>query len=102
MAADHAKHIILKLYDEFEDVLIVVLEGASYFRASTVMDLGDRDGLDFVRLPAYRSDLNPVEEFWRQLESALGNRYFESVNELTTTIDPVLDQLRLPEVGYYF
>lgn len=102
VTADHAKHFILALYHEFEDDLIVVLDGASYFRASTVTDLAERDGLNFVQLPAYRPDLNPVEECWRQLESALGNRYFESMNELTATIDNALDQLNLPIVSNYF
>lgn len=66
------------------------------------MDLAARDGLDFVRLPAYRPDLNPVEECWRQLDSALGNRYFESINDLTRRIDATLDQLSLPKVSNYF
>lgn len=98
----HAKHFILALYHEFEDGLIVVLDGAPYFRASTVVDLATRDGLAFVRLPAYRPYLNPVEECWRQLESALGNRYFESMNELTASIDTTLDQRRIPEMSHYF
>ena len=102
VTGEHAKHFILALYEEFEDDLIIVLDGASYFRASVVTDLAARDGLTFVRLPAYRPDLNPVEECWRQLESALGNRYFESVTALTKTIDASLDQLSLPKVGNYF
>jgi len=102
VTAEHAKHFILALYYEFEEDLIVVLDGASYFQASAVTDLADRDGIEFVQLPAYRPDLNPVEECWRQLESALGNRYFESLNELTTTIDTTLDQLNLPKVSNYF
>jgi len=102
VTADHARHFIFALYEEFEDDLIVVLDGASYFRASAVTDLAARDGLAFVQLPAYRPDLNPVEECWRQLESALGNRYFESITELTATIDATLDQLSLPKVSNYF
>lgn len=102
VTAKHAKHFILALYHEFEEDLIIVLDGASYFRASTVRALADREGIEFVQLPAYRPDLNPVEECWRQLESALGNRYFESITELTTTIDTALDQLSLPNVSNYF
>lgn len=102
VTAEHAKHFILALYQEFEDDLIVVLDGASYFTASAVTELAARDGLAFVRLPAYRPDMNPVEECWRQLDSALGNRYFESLSELTKTIDAALDQLSLPNVGDYF
>ena len=46
--------------------------------------------------------INPVEECWRQLESALGNRYFESVTDLTKTINASLEQLKLPNVSNYF
>ena len=102
VTAEHAKHFILAVYEEFEENLIIVHDGASYFRASAVTDLAGRDDLDFVRLPAYRPDLNPVEECWRQLDSALGNRYFESVHHLTELIDATLDQLSLPTVSNYF
>ena len=102
VTAEHAKHFILALCNEFKDDLIVVLDGASYFRAAEVRALAERDDLELVRLPAYRPDLNPVEECWRQLESALGNRYFESLEDLTKTIDSSLEQLNIPNVSHYF
>jgi transposase len=72
--ADHAKHFILESCEEFEDDLIVVLDGAPYFQASAVTDLAARDDLAFVTLPEYLPELNPVEECWRQLQSTLSNR----------------------------
>jgi len=90
VTAEHAKHFILALCEEFEEDLIVVLDGAPHFQASV------------VTLPAYSSELNPVDEYWRQLQSALNNRFFDSLNELTTAIDTALDQLSLPKVGNYF
>ena len=84
------------------DDLLRVLGGASYFRASTVTDLANRDGIGFVQLPAYRPELNLDEECWRQLKAALGNRYFESIEERTTTIDSALNQLSLPKMSNYF
>jgi hypothetical protein len=102
VTAEHAKHFILALYKGFGDNLIVVLDGASYFRAAAVTELADCEGIEFVRLPAYRPDLNPVEECRRQLESSLGNRYFDSIEELSTTIDPTLNQLSPPKVSNYF
>ena len=102
VTAEHAKHYILALCNEFKDDLIVVLDRASYFRALEVRALAERDDLELVRLPAYRPDLNPVEECWRQLESALGNRYFESLEDLTKTIDSSLEQLNIPNVSQYF
>ncbi len=64
MTADHAKHFILALCQEFEDDLIAVLDGAPYFQASAV-----------ITLPAYSPELNSVEEHWRQLQTALSNRF---------------------------
>jgi len=61
VTADHAKHFILALCQEFEDDLIIVLDGAPYFQASAVTDLAARDDLAFVTLPAYSPEHNPVE-----------------------------------------
>lgn len=36
VTADHAKQFILELCNDFEDDLIVVLDGAPYFQASVV------------------------------------------------------------------
>ena len=102
MTAEHAKHFILALCEEFEEDLIVVLDGAPYFQASAVTDLATRDDLAFVTLPAYSPELNPVEECWRQLQTALSIRFFESLAELTTAIDNALDQLSVPSVSNYF
>lgn len=98
----HAKHFILALCEEFRDDLIVVLDGASYFRASAVTELADRDDLALVRLPAYTPELNPVEECWHQLDRALSNRFFDSLAALTAAIDDALAQLSLPKVSNYF
>ena len=102
VTADHAKHFILALCEEFEDDLIVVFDGAPYFQASAVTDLAARDDLAFVTLPAYSPELNPVEECWRQLQEALSNRFFDSLSELTTAIDTALDQISVPKVSNYF
>jgi transposase len=102
VTADHAKHFILALCEEFEDDLIVVLDGAPYFQASAVTALAARDDLAFVTFPPYSPELNPVEECWRQLQTALSNRFFESLDELTTAIDAALDQLSLPDMSNYF
>lgn len=102
VTAEHAKHFILALCEEFRDELVVVLDGASYFRASAVTELADRDDLHFLRLPSYSPELNPVEECWRQLEADLGNRYIDSLEELLTQIDQALEQISVPEVSSYF
>jgi transposase len=78
------------LYEKFQEDLIDVLDGAPYFRASVVTDLAARDDLALVRLPAYSTELNTVEECWRQLKDALGNPFFDSLSESHTAIDSAL------------
>jgi transposase len=102
VAAEHAKHFIPALCEEFQKDLIVVLDGAPYVRASAVTDLAARDDLEFVRLPAYSPELNPVEECWRQVKRDLSTRFFGSLEELTTAIDNALDQLLIPDVNNHF
>nr|WP_191452955.1 IS630 family transposase [Halogeometricum sp. CBA1124] len=102
VTAEHAKHFILALCKEYEDDLIVVLDGAPYFQASVVTGRQVRDDLVFVTLPSYSPELNPVERCWRQLQKALSNRFFDSLDELTTAIDTALDKLSVPEVSNYF
>lgn len=80
----------------------MVLNGTPYLQALAVTDLTARDDLTFVTLPAYSPELNPIEECWRQLQTALSNRFFDSLSELTTVIDTALDQLSVPEVSEYF
>ena len=101
ITAEHAKHFILALCEEFRDDLIVVLDGAPYFRASAVTDLAARDDLVLVRLPPYSPELNPVEECWRQLKDALGTRLFDSLAELNGAIDETLDEISIPTVSNY-
>jgi transposase len=82
--------------------LLVVLDGVPYFQALAVTDLAARDDLAFVTLPSYSPELNPVEECWRQLQAALSNRFFDSLDELTTAIDIALAQLSIPKAGNCF
>ena len=102
VTAEHAKHFILTSCKEFEDNLIIVLDGAPYFQASAVTDLAARDDIALMTLPSYSPELNPVEECWRQLQASLSNRLFDSPDELTTAIDTALDQLTIPKVSNYF
>ena len=42
------------------------------------------------------------EIYVEQLQDALSDRFFDSLDELTTAIDTALDQLSLPKVSNYF
>lgn len=101
ITAEHARKFILALSNEFDEDLIVVLDGAPYFRSSKVTDLADRDDIEFVQLPPYSPDMNPVEECWRQLKASLKNRFFEDLDELKRAIQRGLDDIATPDTSNY-
>ena len=102
ITAAYAKIFILILCKEFEDDLVVVLDGVPYFQASAITDLAARDDFAFVTLPMYSPELNPVNEYRRQLQASLGTRFLDLLDELTTAVDTALDQLSTPKVSNYF
>lgn len=101
ITGEHARKFILALSNEFDEDLIVVLDGAPYFQSSKVTDLAERDGLEFVRFPPYSPDLNPVEECWRQLKKRLRNRFFESKEDLEAAIQEALGTISTPNTSNY-
>ncbi len=50
----------------------------------------ERDDLSFVMLPAYSPALNLIEERWRQLQSALSNRFLTRFLSLQQRLIPLL------------
>jgi len=80
----------------------VVLDGVPYFQTSAVTDLAARDDLALVTFPSYSLEVNPVEEWWRQLQASLSDRFFNSLEEMMTAIDTALGQLSIPKVSNYF
>jgi transposase len=46
-------------------------------------------------------DLNPTEEYWRQLKLALGNRYFATCEEIRSAIWPALETISPPGIYQY-
>lgn len=48
---------------------------------------------------AYSPELDPVEEYLRQLQVALSNCFFDSLDDLTSAIDIALDQLSISKAS---
>ena len=101
VTTEHAKHFILALCEEFQGDLMVVLDGAPYFRASAVTDLTARDDLALVRLPAYSPELNPVEEL-ETAERRSWKSILWSLDERTAAIDNTPNQITVLNMSNYF
>ena len=89
------------LQAKFGEELIVVLDKGTYFTANKVKEFAAESKIELLYLPTGMAKLNPTEECWRQLRSALGNRYFGSVDELRAGIRSALETIDPPGLYQY-
>lgn len=86
---------------EFGEQIHVILDNATYFTSQQVADFVEDSAIRVTFLPPGSPDMNPIEECWRQLKRALGNRYFGSLDELRPAIWSALDTVSPPDIYDY-
>ena len=89
------------LQAEFEEKPLVVLDKSSCFTAKKVKQFAEKSKLELLYLPTGMAKLNPTEECWRQLRSALDNKYFGEIDELRNGIRSVIEEINPPGVCQY-
>jgi len=99
--SDTTIRLLDALQAEFGEQLCVVLDNASYFTANAVKEFAADSPIELCYLPRRSPELNPTEECWRRLNQALGNRLFQSLDELQAAALAALDQLKTPDVMNY-
>ena len=72
-----------------EHHLLVVLDGAPSHRSGEIVC---PENVDFLRLPAYSPELNPVERWFQEFRRELSNEVFETVE----LVQQALSQALLP------
>jgi len=66
---------------------VVVLDNASFHQGKALVDLARAHGVEWLYLPAYSPDLNPIEHYWSQLKKALRSLLPDSKNPMQTIIN---------------
>jgi transposase len=59
------------------------------------------DGLLLEYLPPYSPELNPLEQWWRQLKAKRANRLFRTLDDLKSFLTTVLPTLTTPRIYEY-
>jgi len=80
--SDTTIRLLDSLQTEFGEKICVVLDNASYFTANAVQEFAEGTPIELCYLPRGSPELNPAEECWRQLDQELGNRLFETLDDL--------------------
>jgi transposase len=72
-----------------DEHLLIVVDGAPSHRSKEIVC---PENVDFLRLPAYSSELDPVQRWFQEFRKELSNKAFETVEllqeALTQTITP--------------
>jgi len=77
------------------------LDNASYFTANAVQEFVKETPIELCYLPRGSAPVNPAEECWHQLNQALGNRLFDTLDELRGAALTALDSINPPNLFTY-
>jgi len=99
--SDTTIRLLDALQREFGEKICVILDNASYFTANKVQDFVKDTPIELCYLPRGSPELNPTEECWRRLNQALGNRLFETLDELQDAALSVLEDIEPPQLSMY-
>lgn len=97
-----AQFIPNALQTEFGEKICVVSDDASYFTANKVQEFVEDTPIELCYLPRGSPELNPAEECWQELDRELGNRLFETLEDLRGAALAALDSIKPPDVLTYF
>ncbi|GAD51825.1 mobile element protein [Halarchaeum acidiphilum MH1-52-1] len=99
--SDTTIRLLDALQTEFGEQICVVLDNASYFTANAVQESVEDTLIELCYLPRGSAPVNPAEECWRQLDQELGNRLFETLDDLRGAALSALDRIEVPDVFTY-
>ena len=97
------EHLLVEKYPTGR--LILVLDRASYHKSAAslaALSLFEHRTL-VIWLPAYCTELNPIERFWRHLKDlACANHLWDSLEEVIEKVEQILHQQNIPDFKYRF
>jgi transposase InsO family protein len=99
--SDTTIRLLDALQTKFGEKICVVLDNASYFTAKKVQEFVEDTPIELCYLPRGSPELNPAEECWRKLNQALGNRLFDTLDELRDAALAALDDIEPPNIFTY-
>lgn len=89
------------LQTESGEKTCVVSDNASYFTANAAQEFDEGTSIELCYFPRSSPKLNPVEECWRRLNQALGDRQFDTLKEIQAAALTAPDNIKPPNVLTY-
>ena len=90
---------LLRQKNQDKGKIHLVLDGAGYHKAKTVIERAEALKINLHYLPPYSPNLNPIERLWKVMnEKVRNNQCFHSAKDFREKINLFFDEI-LPEVG---
>ena len=99
--SDTTIRLLDALQTEFGEKICVVLDNASYFTANAVQEFAEDTVIELCYLPWVSALENPAEECWRQLDQELGNRLFDTLDDIRDAALSALNRIEVPNLFTY-
>jgi hypothetical protein len=99
--SDTTIRLLDALQAKFGKKICVVLDNASYFTANAVQEFVEDTPIELCYLPRGSALVTPAEECWRQLDQELGNRLFDTLNDLRDAALSALNRIEVPDIFTY-
>ena len=96
--AEVSKHFLRALQQQFGKKLAIVLDNVPHFIAKALKKQAVFRGLLLEYFPSHASEMNPLENCWRQIKAARANRLFLTVKEVKQFLRTAISRFTAPQV----
>ena len=72
----------IKRLNKHHKTLCIIVDNATWHLTKDVMNFIKQNNIKMIRLPSYSPELNPIEQYWKNVKKWLGTRVWSSFPEL--------------------
>lgn len=80
--------------------LCIVVDNARWHLTKKVLSFIKENGIKIIRLLAYSPELNPIEQYWKNIKNWLATRIWSSLEELEKQLRSALRRRFLIPISY--
>lgn len=92
----------IKRLNKQHEKLCLIVDNARWHLTKEVMEFIKQAKIKLIRLPTYSPELNPIEQYWKNVKNWLGTRPWASLPELTKQLRIAFRKsFLLPDISDY-
>lgn len=82
--------------------LCIIVDNARWHLTKAILDFIKMHGIKMIRLLPYSPELNPIEQFWKNIKQYIGTKQVFTKSELLSELQKALRKdIFMPEISDY-